>query len=450
MNKKLANHTNLLQAVLGDYWLLNQQDTASFLSLVNTVLHEDDQVIEKFSNELSMQSPYALYGNDDTHFPLSDAPIDSIALFQITGMLTKYDSWYRYGTETMGNWIKQADQLDNIKAIVLKVDSSGGQVKGIQEFSRIIAACSKPVVAFVDGEACSAAYFAITGANHIKLSGDIAMVGSIGTQLTAIDSRAALEKYGYKLISVYASKSVDKNKDQEELLKGNPEPIISNYLNPINDVFTDTVIQLRDEVNTKKEDVTTGKVYMGQKAIDVGLADSMGTLQEAIQLARQLADELAISQQQQHSIHFNQNNSMSFLKKILGNAEAKAKKEGKELSDEELEQEVNQQLDTLQQENDTLKNQLKQSNESIAANQKRLEELTQKQNSLEQTNKELLEENKKLGKQTIADPVQTSKDKDDFQEEQKQVPMLDIEQKVIDRGIKVDNQSFQRTRGIIL
>lgn len=133
---------------------------------------------------------------------------------------------------------------------------------------------------------CSAAYYIGSASDYIIANKRADHIGSIGTMIYFIDFTGWYEKEGAKVITEYATKSTDKNKDYEELIKGNPESYIKNQLDPITEDFINDIKQVRSKVN---EEVFTGKTYSASDAITMGLVDELGTLQTAIDKVFELA-----------------------------------------------------------------------------------------------------------------------------------------------------------------
>jgi protease-4 len=260
------------------------------------------------------------------------------------------------------------------------------------------------------------------------------MVGSIGTQFSMMDFTEALKERGYKRHDIRATKSTDKNQEYFDILKGDYGSMIKNYLDPLNEVFITTVEKYRNV----GQEVTTGKTYFGKTAIEVGLADSIGNLDDAITKAKEL------------SINSQNETEMSFFKNIFAKKSEEAKAEGKELTTEELEQAAEQEVEQMNAEIEKLR----QENEALAAMAQQSKDqqnrLLKENETLSQQKQQLEQENEELGKKTVTQPVQTDKNKDVFEDVEEKVPVLDIEEEVIQRGIKVDNTSFKRVKGIIL
>lgn len=223
-----------------------------------------------------------------------DAPQGSVAVIPVMGPMMSQDFCGSLGTQTLGRLTQEADQHPNIAAHVFVFDTPGGTVAGTENFSSIIKGTQKPAVSFVQGMMASAGYWAGCSADHVMLGGQTAQVGSIGTMLQYTDSSKADKKAGYKDGMVRADASFDKNEAYLQLLAGNEQPIKDQLLNPLNQVFLSAVQANRaGKLPTGKdaENVLSGKVYLAQDAVAYGLADSIGTFQDAVQLALSMATD---------------------------------------------------------------------------------------------------------------------------------------------------------------
>jgi len=170
-----------------------------------------------------------------------------------------------------------------IGAIVLDVDSPGGQVNGIEELSRQIFAArgQKPIVAVANHTMASAAYWIGSAADEVIItpSGE---VGSIGVFAVHKDISAALEKDGVKVSLISEGKYK---------VEGNPyEPLAEEARGAIQvrvseayDAFIQSVARNR---GVTPEDVRNGfgegRVVGARQAVELGMADRVGTLEETV------------------------------------------------------------------------------------------------------------------------------------------------------------------------
>jgi murein L,D-transpeptidase YcbB/YkuD len=105
-------------------------------------------------------------------------------------------------------------------------------------------------------------------------------------------------------------------------------------LDQLNEVFTGHVSAMRaDHIDLSQEDVLEGAMYRGQAAIDAGLADGFGSLQDAINRVAELSDERSASQENTNTL--NKNSTMFNTKFKALSAAAEKAKAGETISAEE-------------------------------------------------------------------------------------------------------------------
>lgn len=169
----------------------------------------------------------------------------------------------------------------NVKGIALVCDSPGGEVAGNFDLVDAIHAArgTKPVRAFAHERAYSAAYSIASAADRIVVS-RTGGVGSIGIVVSHTDASAALEKAGLKISFVFAGKhKVDGN--STEPLSDETRKRWQARVDELMDVFVGTVARNRD---MDPEDVraTEALTYTATQALEAGLADEIGSLDDAV------------------------------------------------------------------------------------------------------------------------------------------------------------------------
>lgn len=290
-----------LHSLLNGRWFIHEPYGLSLLPSLNSILkgnsikiEKEDKKPESFVIQLG-KTPVAA-----SAFSNSDNNNDYVLVMDLKNPIYKYSQECGpQGTKSKMNILNRYQSDPYCKGIVLDIDSGGGQVSGTPEFYDFIREYAKPVVAYTDGLMCSAAYYIGSASNYIVANKRADHIGSIGTMISFIDFTGWYEKEGAKVITEYATKSKDKNRDFEELLKGNPEGYIKNQLDPITEDFINDIKQVRSNVN---EEVFTGKTFSAADAIEMGLVDEIGTLQTAIDKVFELAKQ---------SSNQNSNNIMS-------------------------------------------------------------------------------------------------------------------------------------------
>jgi signal peptide peptidase SppA len=131
---------------------------------------------------------------------------DSIAYIPITGTIIKgagnLGRWYGMADlNDISMWIRDAGNNDEVKAIVLLVDSPGGFTTGVTEVAAMvkkIAENKKPVMAYTEGVMASAAYW-IGGASTFVYGTPSSNIGSIGAFIAIQDASKFFERMGVKI-----------------------------------------------------------------------------------------------------------------------------------------------------------------------------------------------------------------------------------------------------------
>ena len=214
-----------------------------------------------------------------------------VAVIPIQGTVQKRGGYCSLGTKDLVAHINAANRDPEISAIVLDIDSPGGQVDGTEELAQAVALSGKPVVAYIDGLGASAAYWIASQASHIFInSASTAYAGSLGVLCMNIFQGAYLEKQGLKVEILRSSRAVDKARlNGVEEISPEVRAAVQADLDQIGETFIEAVTKGRAGKLSTKEDVFTGKVYKGSDAKKHGLVDAIGSLQDAVNHAAKLA-----------------------------------------------------------------------------------------------------------------------------------------------------------------
>lgn len=230
-----------------------------------------EKIVQKAQDKIAMQANLAKDAGADV-FPV---------VLDISGPIMKYSSWYYLGTQDVISILRRLDRNSSVSGIVLNIDSGGGMVSGTAELTATIKNLQKPTIAFTNGYMCSAALDIASGANMRMASPHADLIGSIGTMLSYQDYSKMFEKWGATIYEIYAPQSTEKNKDFRELSKGN-EKLYEERLKELADDFISRMQENMSE--TIKDDglIFKGKTYNPQKALEVGLINEIGTLEDAL------------------------------------------------------------------------------------------------------------------------------------------------------------------------
>lgn len=227
-----------------------------------------------------------MYGCVVDHKKVNEAPMGSIMIMPITGPIMKEDVCGVAGTDTMRGRIKLMNSCDNIIGMIIKMNTGGGEVTGTAELAQAIFESKKPIVCFIDGNACSAGLWIASACKSIIASSNNSLVGSIGVITTLVDYSKFFEMNGIKVHNITAKGSEDKNKSYFEAMKGNYDAYKAEILNPLRENFVAALKLYRPVLSDKNSNSEpfTGKVYLAEKALSFGLIDKVGTFETAIQI----------------------------------------------------------------------------------------------------------------------------------------------------------------------
>jgi ClpP class serine protease len=248
--------------------------------LTGKLIHGDDHRLKEADRQSECEiiskgsaSPVTQPGSTLTDNPEAIAK-NSIFSLSLVGPVTKYDQWCGpMGTRSKATLLKQADANPNIIAHILRIDSGGGEGYASQELASFLKALGKPVFAFVEGMAASAAYLIASACSMVAASSPMDRVGSIGTYVTLADYSRWYDMQGVRLVDVYAQASGDKNRDYLDAIAGNTQKV-QQVVDTFNDFFLQAVRENRSEsLDITSDDWSTGKMFFARDAQAIGLID---------------------------------------------------------------------------------------------------------------------------------------------------------------------------------
>lgn len=170
---------------------------------------------------------------------------------------------------------------DQVSAIVLELNTPGGEITGLAEFAAAVRAATavKPVVAFVDGLAASAGYWIAAAAGEIAVATS-ALLGSIGVVATYRDARQRDAKAGVTTHEVVSSQSPHKRSDvATDEGRARAQALVDR-------LAADFVAAVADYRGVSGQDVTgkfgAGALLVGADAVAAGMAERVSSLETEI------------------------------------------------------------------------------------------------------------------------------------------------------------------------
>jgi len=215
-----------------------------------------------------------------------------IALIHINGLMVPGDfpnSFFGANVaagNTIARYIREARDDASVKAIVLRVDSGGGAVTAADVMGREIelAAQRKPVVVSMSDVAASGGYWIAAKASRV-FANRATYTGSIGVLSGRLSLRGSYELLGVTHGIIKRGENADLLADTTALRPEQAEILQRNVTETYTD-FINVVAAGRDMEPIQVDALAQGRVWTGAQALDNGLIDTIGGLQEALVAAR--------------------------------------------------------------------------------------------------------------------------------------------------------------------
>lgn len=187
--------------------------------------------------------------------------------------------------------IRQARQDDDIKALVLRVDSPGGQVQPSERIRRQVARtreAGKPVVVSMGDVAASGGYWISMDADRI-IAEPNTITGSIGIFGMLVDFPETLDKIGVHSDGVGVG-PFDGGRNPMRPLDPDMASVVQSTIDKGYHDFVSRVADARDQSFDAIDAIAQGRVWTGRQARKRGLVDQLGGLHTAVAQAADLAD----------------------------------------------------------------------------------------------------------------------------------------------------------------
>ena len=224
------------------------------------------------------------------------------------------------GGDTLAGIFADVRDNDDIKAVVLRIDSPGGSAFASDVIRDAMAATREqgiPIVVSMGSYAASGGYWIATEADRV-LAMPTTITGSIGVYgviPTMEDSLAALGVYSDTVDTTANASLLQLNRPMTEQAK----IIFQSSVDNVYSRFITLVANARNSTPKAVHEIAQGQVWTGQKALQLGLIDQLGDLNDAIVEAAELADlsEYSVTYQRKPLTFYEQ-----FLAEINGNIRA--------------------------------------------------------------------------------------------------------------------------------
>ena len=231
---------------------------------------------------------------------------NKIAVISIEGIIASHGTDGLDGglVEVVQAQLDRAADDNKVKAVLLKMDSPGGEVlasdqiyKAIREFEQH---AKKPVVCSMGNLAASGGYYISSGCRWI-VANELTLTGSIGVIMHGWNYRGLMDKVGVAPMTFKSGKFKDMLSPDRapNEIPAEEHAMVQALIDETYAKFKDVVAKGRDaahEANKKDgkpladnwQDFADGRVVSGKQALDLGLVDELGDFSDAVDRAEKL------------------------------------------------------------------------------------------------------------------------------------------------------------------
>jgi protease-4 len=205
----------------------------------------------------------------------------NVAVIEINGAIVS--------SKEIINNIAAAEKNDHIKGVVVRINSPGGGVAPSQEIYGELKKLGekKPVVASMSSVAASGGYYIAAAAKKI-VANPGTLTGSIGVIMEFSNIEGLLEKIGLKSFVVKSGKFKDVGSPNRPMTDKEKE-YIQQLIDSVHLQFVSAVADGRSMDIEAVKEIADGRILTGEKALELGLVDELGSLRDSIVLVAELA-----------------------------------------------------------------------------------------------------------------------------------------------------------------
>lgn len=210
-----------------------------------------------------------------------------VAIIDLSGSIVPSASGFSSGiTPDQIRRLNQQAENQNVDAVIYEINSGGGAVVASKDLRRNIEAVDVPTVCRFRDTGASGAYLAALGCDEI-VADSATITGSIGVTSSYIEFSDLMDEIGVSYVNVTAG-------DRKEVGSPYKEPteeekqVLAEKSRMIGEEFLNDVSEERNLTQAQREEISTGEIFLGSEAKELGLVDRLGGRNTAIKEAENL------------------------------------------------------------------------------------------------------------------------------------------------------------------
>lgn len=236
---------------------------------------------------------------------------DKVAIVNIYGII-----------ESSTEVVRQLDRWgsdNSVRAIVLHINSPGGGVAASQEiYEKVLKVkreSEKPIVASMSSVCASGGYYIACAADRV-VANQGSVTGSIGVILQYPVIESMMEKIGLQYQTVKSGSSKDIGSPFRQPNQGD-SLVFQALVDDSYDQFVEAIVANRPLVEEEVRRIADGSVYTGRQALKLGLVDTLGTFEDAVDIAGEMSG-LGSDPKRVREVPRRQTTVFDFFGKLLG------------------------------------------------------------------------------------------------------------------------------------
>lgn len=291
------NHNAVKNEILTGQWAMSPEGFFLLGNIIKSITsgefveHKKVEAIDalSFFNESSQQ----IRPRD-----ISEIPEGSVAVVNLVGPIMRYGSYYALGAEEVVAQFDFIENHSNILGSVLNTNGPGGSVDSINPFKDFAKRKKKPIIGLMNASLSMHRWIPDVICDYQMAENNLtARMGSVGIVSAYTDAEKYYAKMGIIFEEVYPLESLHKSeiwRTMKKDKKKGKEMLRKQHLSPLAIAFQNDVKAAHPNLLLSEEGVITGRTFGADDAVRINMIDSIGSMQEAMDRVRMLAEVSSI------------------------------------------------------------------------------------------------------------------------------------------------------------
>ncbi len=187
--------------------------------------------------------------------------------------------------------LRKAEEDERVRAVIVRINSPGGTITAsdilYHELLAFKARKKVPLIAAIMDVGASGGYYAALAADTI-VANPTTITGSIGVVMVTVNAQGLLEKIGVTPLAIKSGPMKDAGSPFRSLT-GPERAVFQSIIDDMYGRFVELIVQSRKLPADRVRALADGRVYTAEQALELGLVDRIGYLEDVVTLAKERA-----------------------------------------------------------------------------------------------------------------------------------------------------------------